>query len=255
MRAPRLGDVRRAAGARWPTTWTPPAAARRPRCCAATRTTPVRRGWPSGSPAASTGWCWPVRRRSWPACYPTTGASGGPRAPRTSWTSCGGAATRCGRCSTALRRPTRSAARPRWSAACCGSPSGGGCPVRLFEIGSSGGLNLQADRFRVTGGAERRRRLGRPGEPGRARAGLDRCGGADRRTAGGGRARRVRRPPRRRHHRGRPAHADVVRLARHGRPACPAGRRARRSPAAGRCRSSAPTRRRTSRACAPSPAP
>ncbi|HEX4472863.1 MAG TPA: DUF2332 domain-containing protein [Nocardioides sp.] len=38
-------------------------------------------------------------------------------------------------------------------------------PVRLFEIGSSGGLNLQADRFRFTGGASRGGAWGDPASP------------------------------------------------------------------------------------------
>jgi hypothetical protein len=38
-------------------------------------------------------------------------------------------------------------------------------PVRLFEIGSSGGLNLQADRFRVTGGVNGAEAWGDPASP------------------------------------------------------------------------------------------
>ena len=107
-------------------------------------------------------------------------------------------------------------------------------PVRLFEIGSSGGLNLQADRFRITDGAGGG--WGDPASPVRPRPGLGGRAAPGRPRPRGGRARWLRPPARRRDDRGRPAHAHVVRLAGHDRAARPAGRgdRARPRGAGGR---------------------
>ena len=55
-------------------------------------------------------------------------------------------------------------------------------PVRLWEIGASGGLNLQADRFRISGSAGA---WGDPASPVLLDAGLDRRAAAGRRATCG----------------------------------------------------------------------
>src|SRR5437773_10143542 len=49
---------------------------------------------------------------------------------------------------SARRRPTKSAVRRLLSGDFSPSPASGTCPLRLFEIGASAGLNLRFDHYR-----------------------------------------------------------------------------------------------------------
>ena len=126
-----------------------------PRSCAGTSPTPARRGSPCGWSAACTGSSWPGSAPELAAYYPTVGGTWSSQAseavlaflaargdevrplldqaPQTN--EVGRAAALVG----GLLRLTE-----RWQ-----------LPVRLWEIGASAGLNLQADRFRISGDVRR----------------------------------------------------------------------------------------------------
>ena len=185
------------------------------------------------------------------AYYPTAGGTWSSRRERRPCSpSSRPAATRCARCWTRRRRPTRSAGPPHSSAGCCGWPRGGRCPSGCSRSAPAAG---STSRPTASGSPASAGGVGRPGEPGPLDEAWTGVALPVDGAAAGGRARRLRRQPGRRHHRGRPPHAHVVRLARHDRPARAAGRGASRSRARGRCRSSGWTPRRTSSGSTPAP--
>ena len=128
-----------------------------------------------------------------------------------------GRATRRGRGVAGPPAPDQRGRTRRCPVRRAAAPADGSCPVRLVEIGASGGLNLRADRFAYLDAAGRRlsvtvvRRTARAGVAGPARSTA---------VAGprGGRAAGLRPAAGRRHHHRRAGCADRVRLGRHAGP-------------------------------------
>ena len=129
------------------------------RCSRATRTPRAVGARAAAARAACTGWCSSAGRVRWRPSTPASAAPGsleaGDRGVPAPCSSASPTPSASG--STGRRRPTRSAASAALMGGLLHLDEAERLPVRLFEIGSSGGLNLLADRFAyVDGGRDGR---------------------------------------------------------------------------------------------------